>query len=52
MAAAVLRFIHDPAEAQVVGAAARDTALSTYGLGRFLADWDVRLAAWAPAVAI
>jgi glycosyltransferase involved in cell wall biosynthesis len=51
MAAAVRRFIHDPSEAQVVGAAARDTALSKYGLGRFLADWDVRLAAWAPTVA-
>jgi hypothetical protein len=51
MAAAVWRFIHDPSEAQVVGAAAREAALASYGLSRFLADWDVRLADWAPAVA-
>jgi glycosyltransferase involved in cell wall biosynthesis len=43
MAAAVWRFVHDPSEAQVVGAAAREVALSRYGLGRFLADWDARL---------
>jgi Glycosyl transferases group 1 len=47
LAAAVWRFIHDPSEAQVVGAAARQAALSRYGLGRFLADWDLRLDAWA-----
>lgn len=51
LAAAVRRFLHDPSEARAVGAAARETALSHYGLGRFLADWDERLAAWAPAVA-
>ena len=45
---AVWRFIHDPSEAQAVGAAARETALARYGLGRFLADWDARLDAWAP----
>jgi len=45
---AVWRFVHDPAEAQAVGAAAREAALSRYGLGRFLADWDNRLGAWAP----
>ena len=48
LAAAVWRFIHDPSEAQVVGAAARRTALERYGLGRFLADWDARLATYAP----
>jgi hypothetical protein len=51
LAAAVWRFIHDPSEAQTVGAAARRAALSRYGLGRFLADWDARLDAWAPASA-
>jgi hypothetical protein len=30
----------DPAMAREVGAHARKTALSRYGLGRFLADWD------------
>jgi Glycosyl transferases group 1 len=49
LAAAVWRFVHDPSEAQVVGAAARRAALSRYGLGRFLADWDARLNAWVPA---
>ncbi len=49
LAAAVRRFVEDPAEARVVGAAARRVALSRYGLGRFLADWDDRLAAWTPA---
>jgi hypothetical protein len=44
----VWRFIHDPSEAQAVGAAARESALARYGLGRFLADWDARLAAWVP----
>jgi glycosyltransferase involved in cell wall biosynthesis len=47
LAAAVWRFVHDPSEAQVVGAAAREAALARYGLGRFLADWDMRLAAYA-----
>jgi glycosyltransferase involved in cell wall biosynthesis len=51
LAAAVRRFVSDPAEALVVGAAARRVALSRYGLGRFLADWDDRLAAWTPASA-
>ena len=49
MAAAVWRFVHDPSEAQVVGAAAREAALSRYGLGRFLADWDTRLASLVPS---
>lgn len=48
LTAAVWRFIHDPSEAQAVGAAAREVALSRYGLGRFLADWDARLNAWVP----
>jgi len=43
LAAAVSRFVHDPAEARVVGAAAREAALARYGLGRFLADWDATL---------
>jgi glycosyltransferase involved in cell wall biosynthesis len=51
LAAAVWRFVHDPSEAQVVGAAARQAALSRYGLARFLADWDARLNAWVPTVA-
>ena len=46
LAAAVWRFVHDPTEAQAVGAAARRVALSHYGLGRFLADWDARIEAW------
>jgi glycosyltransferase involved in cell wall biosynthesis len=49
LAAAVWRFIHDPSEAQRAGAAAREAALSRYGLGRFLADWDARLKALVPA---
>ncbi len=40
LVAAVWRFVHDPSEAQAVGSAAREAALSRYGLGRFLADWD------------
>jgi len=49
LAAAVARFLADPADARVVGAAAREAALARYGLGRFLADWDERLAARVPA---
>ena len=49
LAAAVWRFLHDPSEAQAVGAAAREAALARYGLGRFLADWDTRLDALVPA---
>jgi glycosyltransferase involved in cell wall biosynthesis len=49
LTAAVWRFVHDPAEAQAVGAAAREAALERYGLGRFLADWDSRLSAAVPA---
>jgi glycosyltransferase involved in cell wall biosynthesis len=46
---AVWRFVHDPAEAQAVGAAAREAALARYGLGRFLGDWQARLGAAVPA---
>jgi len=49
LAAAVSRFVDDPEDARVVGAAAREAALSRYGLKRFLADWDERLAARVPA---
>jgi glycosyltransferase involved in cell wall biosynthesis len=40
LVSAVWRFVHDPLEAQAVGAAAREAALARYGLARFLADWD------------
>lgn len=43
LASAVWRFVHDPSAAQAAGAAAREAALSRYGLGRFLADWDALL---------
>jgi glycosyltransferase involved in cell wall biosynthesis len=33
-------LIDEPAEAAVLGARARQAALSRYGLDRFLADWD------------
>jgi glycosyltransferase involved in cell wall biosynthesis len=46
LAAAVRRFLDDPAEARAVGDAARDAALARYGLARFLADWDERLESW------
>jgi len=51
MAAALWRFVHDPAQAQAAGARAREEALAHYGLGRFLSDWDGLLAASVPAVA-
>jgi glycosyltransferase involved in cell wall biosynthesis len=51
LASAVRRFLHEPSEAQAVGAAAREAALARYGLGRFLADWDARLAAWVSGAA-
>lgn len=37
------RLVHDTDEAHAVGTAAREAALARYGLGRFLADCDVRL---------
>ena len=48
--AAIWRFVHDPSEAQEVGRAGRAAALSRYGLGRFLADWDARLGALVPTL--
>jgi hypothetical protein len=48
---AIWRLIHDPAEAREVGAAAREVALSRYGLGRFLADWAMLLDAYVPTAA-
>jgi len=33
-------FVDDPEEARAVGKVARATALSRYGLDRFLSDWD------------
>ncbi|MBD0292494.1 MAG: glycosyltransferase [Jiangellaceae bacterium] len=44
MAAAITRFVHEPAAARAAGAAARAHALEHYGLDRFLADWDAVLA--------
>ena len=38
------RFVAEPEEARTRGAAAREAALSRYGLERFLADWDDLLA--------
>lgn len=43
LVSAVWRFVHDPSESQRVGASAREAALSRYGLGRFLADWETLL---------
>ncbi len=48
IAAALRRFVHDPAQAQAVGARAREAALARYGLSRFLADWDALLHASVP----
>ncbi len=40
LADAVRRFADDPDEARAAGRAAREAALSRYGLERFLSDWD------------
>ncbi|MGI8613201.1 MAG: glycosyltransferase [Nocardioidaceae bacterium] len=40
LSAAAWRYVHDPEAAQRAGAAARQSALLHYGIGRFLADWD------------
>ena len=37
---ALARFVSDPAAAELAGKAAREHALTHYGLARFLADWD------------
>lgn len=44
LASSLRRLVHDPEEAVVMGKAARAAALARFGLGRFLADWDVLLA--------
>ena len=44
LAGALRRIVADPQEAHERGRAARAAALSRYGLGRFLADWDRVLA--------
>lgn len=41
--AAIERFMQEPEHARAVGRAAREAALSRYGLKRFLDDWDVLL---------
>jgi glycosyltransferase involved in cell wall biosynthesis len=40
VAAAARELLCDPGRAAEMGAAARDAALSRYGLGRFLAEWE------------
>lgn len=40
LARALRMFVEDPDEARAAGKAARAAALSRYGLGRFLAEWD------------
>ena len=49
LADALRRLVADPEEAAERGRAARAAALSRYGLGRFLDDWDEVLATWVPA---
>lgn len=41
---ATRRLVNEPEEARLLGKAARDAALSRYGLQRFLDDWDRLLA--------
>lgn len=43
LVATARRWLHDPAEARAVGAAARRHALARFGLERFLSDWQVLL---------
>jgi glycosyltransferase involved in cell wall biosynthesis len=40
VASGLRRLLAEPEEARVMGNAAREAALSRYGLNRFLADWD------------
>ena len=40
LAAELRRLVDEPEEARLLGKAARHAALSRYGLGRFLAEWD------------
>lgn len=44
--AAARRFVADPEHARAAGACARAVALERFGLKRFLADWDERLASY------
>ncbi|HEU4330155.1 MAG TPA: glycosyltransferase [Lapillicoccus sp.] len=48
LVAAADRLVRDPGRATEMGRWAREEALRRYGLGRFLADWDVVLVAVAP----
>jgi glycosyltransferase involved in cell wall biosynthesis len=49
---AVAAFARDPERARAAGRAAREHALAHYGLGRFLADWDVLIAEATGAVRV
>jgi hypothetical protein len=51
LAAALARLVADREEAAETGRAARAAALSRYGLGRFLADWEDVLDRWVGAPA-
>jgi glycosyltransferase involved in cell wall biosynthesis len=42
------RLVDDPEQARAMGKAAREAALTRYGLDRFLADWDRLLAEVVP----
>jgi glycosyltransferase involved in cell wall biosynthesis len=43
LVAAVRELVGDPEAAERMGRAAREHALTHFGLGRFLEDWDVLL---------
>jgi glycosyltransferase involved in cell wall biosynthesis len=43
LAGTLRRLMADPEEARVLGKAAREAALSRFGLDRFLSDWDALL---------
>ena len=47
--AAAEHLVGNPTEARQLGLRAREEACRRYGLGRFLADWDLILDAVAPA---
>ena len=44
LARAVRELVNEPERARAMGRAARSAALARFGLGRFLADWDVLFA--------
>ncbi len=48
LAEAASRFLDSQSEARRIGTAGREVALSRYGLGRFLGDWDRLLADVVP----